>query len=114
MNSRFLPKALAAAALGGALLAAMPAAAASTMEMRVTQVRYGDLDIADPEGRAKLDQRLNRAARRVCGPVENRDAREAAEAVACQRAALEQAQATIETRLAARKGRAQVASVADR
>ena len=114
MNSRYLPKTFAAAALGGALLAAMPAAAAPTLEMRVTQVRYADLDIADAQGRAKLDQRLTRAARRVCGPVENRDAREAAEATACQRAALEQAQRTIDTRLAARKGRAQVASVADK
>ena len=46
-----------------AALAALPAAA----QDRSVAVPYADLNLATPEGQAALDQRINRAARQVCG-----------------------------------------------
>lgn len=42
---------------------AAPLAAAGQSE----RVAYSDLDLTNPEGRAALEQRLNRAVRKVCG-----------------------------------------------
>ncbi|BBC71479.1 UrcA family protein [Altererythrobacter sp. B11] len=53
--------AITAAALGAACIAT-PALARD----RVERVTYHDLDLTTPEGQAKLDTRLKRAAWRVC------------------------------------------------
>jgi UrcA family protein len=53
-----------ALALAAVVLAA-PAAAAD--EAPSVGVRYGDLDLTSAEGQRKLDLRLERAAREVCG-----------------------------------------------
>ena len=59
MKMQSLALAFAAAAL------AVPAAAAD--EAPSVGVRYGDLDLTSAEGQRKLDSRLERAAREVCG-----------------------------------------------
>lgn len=53
---------LLALAAGLAALAPLPAAAQQT-----ATVEHRDLDLATPEGQATLDQRINKAARQVCG-----------------------------------------------
>lgn len=62
--------------VGGALAAA--AASALTFpgmslaqDVRQTVVRYGDLDLTDPQGIAQLERRVASAARRVCVGPEN-------------------------------------------
>jgi UrcA family protein len=57
-------RAIALAALSGALLAAQPLMAESV------QVKYDDLDLTTQEGRKQLDQRIDRAAGTVCGADE--------------------------------------------
>jgi len=59
MRMQSLALAVVAAAL------AVPAAAAE--EAPRVGVHYGDLDLTSAEGQQKLDQRLERAAREVCG-----------------------------------------------
>lgn len=59
MKMQSLALAFAAAAL------AVPAVAAD--EVPSVGVRYGDLDLTSAEGQRKLDSRLERAAREVCG-----------------------------------------------
>lgn len=58
-------RAIAIAALSGALLAAQPVMAESI------QVKYDDLDLTTTEGRKQLDQRIDRAAETVCGADES-------------------------------------------
>lgn len=108
MTTRFA-RALTAAALAGLAATALPAHAADG-ELRVKPVRYGDLDLADAKDRARLDGRLTRAARTVCGSADIRDVRMAAIAADCQKVALDQAHRAI----AARTGATRLASVADR
>jgi UrcA family protein len=52
------------AALAAAIVSAtaVPASAAP----RSVEVKYADLDLSTPEGQAKLDQRVDRAAKGVC------------------------------------------------
>ena len=59
MRMQSLALAVVAAAL------AVPAAAAEKAPR--VGVHYGDLDLTSAEGQQKLDQRLERAAREVCG-----------------------------------------------
>ncbi|HEX7711665.1 MAG TPA: UrcA family protein [Sphingomonadaceae bacterium] len=56
---RLMPLIFAAAA--GALLAAQPAIAESLA------VPYDDLDLSTPQGQKKLEQRIDKAAKQVCG-----------------------------------------------
>jgi UrcA family protein len=64
------PLAMTLAALGLAGTAISPTLAAETEKMTV-QVQYDDLDLATPEGQAKLDQRLEKAVRTVCRTPNN-------------------------------------------
>ena len=56
-----------------AMFAATPALAAeggvvaTGVQPNTIQVRYGDLDLAAPAGRAELDRRVRSAVNRVCG-----------------------------------------------
>lgn len=74
-----------------ALTAALPAAAssddASQPQSRV--VRYDDLNLASPAGLARLERRIDTAARVVCGVGSNRLSRpgEFAQARTCMAAA---------------------------
>lgn len=54
-----------------ALLPLVPATAAPPARSQV--VAFDDLDLASPGGRAKLDLRLHRAARDVCGEASSFD-----------------------------------------
>ena len=56
-------------AAGGAFAAASPAATATT----AVTVRYGDLNLSNPEGAAALYARLRSAARKVCGTADPRE-----------------------------------------
>lgn len=70
-NRRFSPLALAAIATIGAL--SLPFAAANATEnndsriARHTEVYYGDLDLSTQAGQQQLEQRMDAAARKVCG-----------------------------------------------
>lgn len=55
-------------------------------------VGYGDLDLTSAEGHAALNQRIDRAARRVCAAEDPRNVRQLAAAGACYRVALASAQ----------------------
>lgn len=54
------------AVLGLAGTAVSPALASPTEPMTI-DVPYGDLNLATPEGQTRLEQRLERAVRKVCG-----------------------------------------------
>lgn len=62
---------LAAPLVLGAASIAAPAAAE---ELSVV-VKYGDLDLASPAGKATLDRRIAAAVEKVCSPAERRDLR---------------------------------------
>lgn len=64
LSNRPFAAALAKALALGALAA--PSVAAPTQTRAVT-VKYSDLDLASEDGRKTLDERLERAAREVCG-----------------------------------------------
>ena len=70
---------------------AVPAHAASTDSASVA-VRYSDLDLATEQGQKTLEERLDRAARQVCGLDERATGTRIAgrEATACYRQAKEQ------------------------
>ena len=54
-------------ALAGAALIAAPAMAAQETETRTTGVTYNDLDLSTENGRQELDNRIDDAAKQVCG-----------------------------------------------
>lgn len=55
-----------AAAFTAASLSFTPAIAAGDEQQRTAGVSYADLDLATEEGITQLDNRIDRAARRVC------------------------------------------------
>src|SRR5271163_1389599 len=59
----------------GALAAsfAVVCSAADSTDALQSIVNYGDLNVSSPQGAAVLYARIQAAARRVCGPVDNRD-----------------------------------------
>lgn len=62
--------ALAAAACAATALSAAPAAASDIVvapETVTVRISYADLNLATPEGRARLDRRIAGAARSICG-----------------------------------------------
>jgi UrcA family protein len=54
------------AGLATLALAVLPVAALSTAAHAQTAVRYGDLDLASPSGKAAFSQRADRAVRAYC------------------------------------------------
>ncbi|MFO6448178.1 UrcA family protein [Erythrobacter sp. NE805] len=62
-----------------ALACAVPAAA----EPVSVAVSWGDLDLTRAAGRATLEERIERAVRRVCGPAVTRDLTRMAQRRAC-------------------------------
>ena len=59
-----ISKAFAAALIGSTLIAAP--LAAQTQPAESVAVKYSDLDLSTEKGQAKLDRRINAAAREVC------------------------------------------------
>lgn len=68
MSKQTTIAAIASVAATFALVALTPPSFAATPETRnTTEVRYADLDLSSDEGRAELSQRIDKAAREVCG-----------------------------------------------
>lgn len=73
-----------AAALAVSGMAMTPAIASAAEQERTATVAYTDLDLSTEEGIATLDERIDRAARQVCGldrtntgtRIRSRDARD--------------------------------------
>jgi|SRR5512146_581503 UrcA family protein len=90
----FMPLALLAAV---AMTCLQGAAFAGTVPMEAThrtvQVPIGELNLANPDGVAKLDARLRAAAKKVCAPEDYRDLRAVADRSSCERTALQRATA---------------------
>lgn len=79
-------------ALIAALGLALPAAPALAQNEPV-DIKYKDLDLATPEGQAKLDRRIDKAARKACGADQSRTGTRIAkrDVTACVAAAKRQA-----------------------
>lgn len=90
----FMPLALLAAV---AMTCLQGAAFAGPVPMEAThrtvKVPVGELNLANPDGVARLDARLRAAAKQVCSPADYRDLRAMADRASCQRIALERANA---------------------
>lgn len=71
-----------------AALAATPALAGQPSE----RVAYSDLNLATPHGQAELQDRLDKAARRVCRFDENGQLRSAGDENACYRVSRQHAE----------------------
>lgn len=84
------------------MMAAAAAGTGSTVAVRQLEVGYGDLNLAVAADRARLETRLERAARRVCRPENARDLNQLAELPGCEAAALAGARGEMNARLAAR------------
>lgn len=90
----FMPLALIAAV---AMTCLQGAAFAGGVPMEAThrtvEVPVGALNLANPAGVARLDARLRAAAKQVCAPQDHRDLRAIADRAACERTAMNRAQA---------------------
>jgi UrcA family protein len=71
-----------------ALAASAPAHAAWNETGRIQEVQIADLNLASFEGRKRLDMRIKRAARTVCGVGEDRSLKSASAANACYKKAM--------------------------
>jgi UrcA family protein len=69
------------AAVAAASIAAVPASAQETESARVY---YGDLNLASEAGKATFDNRVRRAADRICGTPDARDLKMSALIAACK------------------------------
>ena len=92
-----------------ALTAATPALA----ETVSVAVPYGDLDLTEQAGREALDERLARAARKVCGPIAPRDLKQMTARRSCLADARASYQAQVELALSNANAR-RVAVLADK
>ncbi|NVE95377.1 UrcA family protein [Altererythrobacter lutimaris] len=61
-----MTKTFAAAAACSLALIANPALAGNADTQKMS-VEYGDLDLSSPQGQARLNTRIDKAARKVCG-----------------------------------------------
>ena len=76
-------------------LAALPAAADSIEPPRQT-VKFGDLDIAHPQGAAALYQRIRAAAQNVCSPLDGSNLSAKTHLETCVKKAVADAVATVD------------------
>jgi UrcA family protein len=76
-----------AAALAATIAIAVPTIGAQAAKQSSVLVVYDDLNLASAKGRAVLDQRIERAAVKICGRADGRSAMDRAIA-ACQRETL--------------------------
>jgi len=82
-------------AAAGFLGIALQPVTAQADEPRSVTVQYGDLNIARPEGAARLYERLLQAARQVCEPVDARSLAHVAQSRRCVRDTLAAAVARV-------------------
>jgi UrcA family protein len=90
---------LSAAVLYGAIassFAALPTAEAAPIDAPQTTVKFGDLDISQPQGASVLYRRIRAAADRVCSPYWAQSLAMWAKSGDCVRAAVAQAVATVD------------------
>jgi UrcA family protein len=87
-SARFAPLAFLAAVAMTCLQGAAFAGTPIVPTGRTADVSVADLRLADPADVARLDQRIARAAERVCRPDDSRDLRAVAGRAACKRAAI--------------------------
>jgi UrcA family protein len=97
MLVRLLSTLGALAATAATLVFATPVAAQE--EARSAIVSFAGLDLAKPADAARLDQRLQGAARHVCGPNEGADIRAHRDRIACEKTALARAHADVQLAL---------------
>jgi UrcA family protein len=97
MFVRLLSTLGALAATAATVAVATPAHAQD--EARSATVSLAALDLARPADAARLDQRLQAAARQVCGPDEGLDVRARRQIAACEKNALLRARADVQLAL---------------
>jgi UrcA family protein len=90
-------------------LVAAQAAAAET-EQQAVSIRTAGLNLTSPEGAALLRQRVQGAARAVCGTADTRDLQAMADMKACRAVAMEGADLQIRAAVAAASRNAHLAS----
>jgi UrcA family protein len=83
-----MTRTLTLAALSAALVAGTAAQAAPNRIDNSRLVPIADINLASLEGRKKLDMRIKRAARSVCGVGEYRDLKSASTARSCYQKAM--------------------------
>jgi len=87
MTTQRIRKTLIAAVAGIALSSPFAALASGPMEHISIRVSYADLDLTDARDQGRLEARIGRAARTICGPTSPRDVagslRQARENQAC-------------------------------
>jgi UrcA family protein len=94
------PKTILPLSVASILLAvAVPASA----EMRTTEVRVNDLNLANPAGQQELESRIERAIKNVCRSNNAKDLSERKDVARCQAYARASAVAQAEARIAAHK-----------
>jgi UrcA family protein len=97
MLVRLLSTLGALAATAATLAIATPVSAQE--EVRSATVSFAGLDLAKPADAARLDRRLQAAARQVCGPNEDADIRAHRDRVACEKTALSRGRADVQLAL---------------
>jgi UrcA family protein len=85
-------------------------AAAAETEQQAVSIRTAGLNLTSPDGAALLRQRVQGAARAVCGTADTRDMQAMADMKACRAVALEGADLQIRAAVAAADRRAHLAS----
>jgi UrcA family protein len=88
---RTLTAALLVSAAACTALAAGSARAAAPSSTPSVVVRYGDLDVATPDGAAKLYRRISSAVHRVCPETDSRRLEDKMATWSCRRQALDRA-----------------------
>jgi UrcA family protein len=83
------------------LAVASPASA----EMRTTEVRVNDLNLANPAGQQELESRIERAIKNVCRSNNAKDLSERKDVARCQANARSSAVAQADARIAAYKAK---------
>jgi UrcA family protein len=76
------------AAVFAAAVAVAPAVSAAETGGRTFSVKYHDLDLSTPDGRIKLQRRIERAVKTVCAPVDEKQLKLVLESRACREATL--------------------------
>jgi UrcA family protein len=96
------PKTILPLSVASLLLAvAVPASA----EMRTTEVRVSDLNLANPAGQQELESRIERAIKNVCRSNSSKSLSERQDVARCEASARTRAVAQAEARIAAYKAK---------
>lgn len=92
---------LAAALLAAAFAVTSPGVAqADDTEPRSLKVRYSDLDLTTRQGQTELERRVERAVKRVCAPLDDKQIKFVMKSVECREATLASAHAGLQRAIA--------------